>query len=120
MLWDMSDERPPPRRVFLSHTEELRKFPLPRSFVDAAEDAVATAEDAVVNYAYFPARDARTAEVCRAAVREADVFVLIAGFRYGTLVPDDPDNRSYCALEFDEASMAGLPRLVFLVSEHAE
>ena len=58
--------------------------------------------------------------MCRSAVRQADVFVLIAGFRYGTLVPDDLDQRSYCELEFDEASKAGLPRLVFLVSEQAE
>lgn len=104
----------PPRRVFISHASELRQPQRKRSYVDAAERAIIRAGDAVVNMAYFAASSQPPAEACAEAVAACDIYVCLAGVRYGTPVVDRP-NMSYTEWEFDVAARIGIPRLAFLV-----
>jgi hypothetical protein len=105
-------------QVFVSHTSDMARIPEGRPFVQAALDGVARAGMAPVDMRYFAARDGRPADYCRRRVSECEVYAAVIGFRYGSLVPGEAV--SYTELEFQAASDAGLPRLVFLLDETAQ
>ena len=106
-------------RVFVSHTSELRDFPKRRSYAAAVERAVSACGHVVVDMADFPAADLPAAELCRERVRECQVYVGVLGTRYGSPVRDMPEV-SYTELEFDTATAAKLPRLIFLLDTDAD
>ncbi|MFC3895337.1 FxSxx-COOH system tetratricopeptide repeat protein [Lentzea rhizosphaerae] len=109
----------PPWKVFLSHTSELRAWPARKSFIDAAESAIKRAGHAPRDMAYFTAHDQPPAQVCAEAVADCNVYVLVAGFRYGSPVVDRPEV-SYTELEFETAGNSSIERLVFLLGEGTE
>ena len=105
-------------RVFISHTSEMRAFPMGMSYVAAVERAVAAAGHVIVDMADFPAADQPPAELCAERVRGCHVYVGVLGTRYGSPVRDRPEV-SYTELEFETATEEGLDRLVFLLDEDA-
>jgi len=104
-------------QVFVSHTSDMARFPESRPFVQAALDGVARARMVPADMRYFAARDGRPADYCRRRVGECDAYVAVIGFRYGSLVPGE--QISYTELEFQAASDARVPRLVFLLDTSA-
>ena len=107
-------------RVFLSSTSELRNFPAGgKSYVAEVERAIAAAGHVIVDMADFPAADQPVAELCADRVRGCEVYVGVLGTRYGSPVTDRPEV-SYTELEFEAATAAGLPRLVFLLDTDAD
>ena len=105
-------------RVFLSHTSELRNFPEKGSYVAEAERAITAAGHVIVDMADFPAADQPAAQQCAERVCGCEVYVGILGTRYGSPVREKPEV-SYTELEFDTATEAELPRLMFLLDTDA-
>ncbi len=83
-----------------------------------AERAVSAAGHVIVDMADFPADGRPAAQVCAERVLGCDVYVGVLGTRYGSPVLDKPEV-SYTELEFDTATAAGLPRLVFVLDTSA-
>jgi tetratricopeptide (TPR) repeat protein len=66
----------------------------------------------------FAAGAEPSAEACQREVLRSDVYVGVIGMRYGSRVRSRPE-LSYTELEFEIATEAALPRLIFLLDEKA-
>ncbi|MFM8276436.1 MAG: DUF4062 domain-containing protein [Cyanobium sp.] len=105
--------------MFLSHTSELAEFPRGGSYIERAKEAVIRAEHLPLCMQFFPATDASPSDYDVAAVCRCDVYVGIYGTRYGTPVRERPEI-SYTEQEFNAATEAGMPRLIFLTDPDSE
>jgi WD40 repeat protein len=103
--------------VFVTHTSELAAYPPGQSFLDAACAGVRRVDAVPVTMHDLGAREEVPFAVCRNEVLSCDVHVSVIGFRYGSPIPELSDSISYPEFEFDVATDAGLPRLVFLLDE---
>ncbi len=85
----------------------------------AVKDAVSACGHVIEGMAGFPASEQPSGSQCVERVRSCDVYVGVLGMRYGSPVRDRKD-LSYTELEFEAATAAGLPRLVFLLDREAD
>jgi len=102
------------RKVFLSSTaKDLGPY---RAAVRAAIDLLD--EFKCIGMEDFGARDGEADEFCRRRVSECQVFVGLIGHLYGDSPPDR--ETSFTEREYEAAVEAGLPRLLFLASDHLQ
>src|SRR5205807_1999950 len=99
-----------------SGVRELLTLPDGRSYFNAARDAIARVGHAWVDMGYFPAANVPPADYCRQRIKEADVILVLAGHRYGSLVPEEP-NVSFCEFEYNVAMSLGLTCLAYFVDD---
>ncbi|WP_280140571.1 DUF4062 domain-containing protein [Geodermatophilus africanus] len=69
----------------------------------------------------YVAADERPVDRCLSDVASADLYVGLFAFRYG-YIPDtnNPERRSITELEYQQAVRSGVPRLIFMVPQHAK
>jgi hypothetical protein len=111
--------KPPPWRVFLSHTAELDRFPPGNSYVQRAIDAVLSAGHVPVDMRHFPNRDVLPSEIDRDRLLSADVYFGLFGLRWGSASATNPE-RSYTEEEYEIARELGIPRRIFLLDENSD
>jgi Domain of unknown function (DUF4062) len=102
--------------VFLSYTTELARYPERRPFVAGAESGVIEARCIPRHMGRFTAQTEGPVEYYTRVLGQADVYLGIIGFRYGSLVPGR--SVSHTELEFEIATRLELPRLIFMLDEH--
>lgn len=103
-----NDTPPPAYRVFISSTSEDMK-----DYRKAASEAMTNILAVPMGMDRFTALAGQTVlERCYEEIRQSQYFVIIIGFRYGSIYKET--DLSYTELEFNEAERLGIPILVFI------
>lgn len=108
--------------MFVSHTSELSSHPSrnpgERSYIERVKEAVATAKHVPQQMEQFPAVDESPSIYDGRRVRDCNVYMGIHGLRWGSPVRDQPE-LSYTEQEYETATAAGIPRLLFLLDPNS-
>lgn len=100
-------------KVYISSTYEDLK-----SLRQAARDVIITKELLPIGMEHYTTSGQRPVDKCLADVRRCDIYLGLVAFRYG-FEPPGFDGKSITQLEYEEAGKAGIPRLIFVISENA-
>jgi hypothetical protein len=109
---------PSPLTAIISHTSELDLWPRGVSYVGIVRQVLAAKGWARWEMDDGSADPSSSLELSLARIDDADVYIGLHGFRYGT-IPDGYD-RSYTHLEYDRATERGIPRLCFVLGDLAD
>ena len=101
----------------------MKKIYISSTYKDLLEErkttdrAVRSLKHASICMEDYVACDNRPLEKCLQDVRQCDAYIGIFAWRYGHIPKDC--KKSITHMEYDEAGIVGIPRLIFLLDENA-
>lgn len=101
-----------PKKVFVSSTFEDMK-----PYREKTMEALRSLQQTPIVMEDFGANTEPSIDVCRAKIQQSDIFVLIVGFKYGSIYDE---GKSFVELEYEYALKLKKPILVFIVDDEAE
>lgn len=101
---------PQPVRVFISSTY---KDLVP--YRQKVNEAIQRLQQVVVGMEWFGSDPDSPMETCIRRVKESSIFILIVGFRYGSISPQL--DKSITQVEYETAIEANIPTLVYIIDD---
>lgn len=100
------------KKIFISSTYEDMK-----PYRAKAMDALRQLQQTAIVMEDFGANTEPSIEICREKIQQSDIFVLIVGFKYGSI---GEEGKSFVELEYEHALKLKKPILVYIVGDDAE
>lgn len=100
------------KKIFISSTYEDMK-----PYRAKAMEALRQLQQTAIVMEDFGANTEPSIEICREKIKQSDIFVLIVGFKYGSI---GEEGKSFVELEYEHALKLKKPILVYIVSDDAE